>query len=164
MLEVRDGALVDTLSLRVAISGTGRVTISGVASDGTRSRVIVSPANGQFSGGYADEGGYVRVAHNAGSNGALEILDGALLRVLDSEDTFGPGFQLARDKGSVGTLRIDGESSSLEIIQSSPSRDYGPYALLGWRGGGTTTISNGGRLLVQGRGRLHRGLRRKVGS
>ena len=149
-LEVRDGALVETLDFRVARSGTGRATISGVAADGTRSRVLVSPANGRWSGEYAGEGGYVSVARNAGSNGVLEILDGGLLRVLDSEDTFGPGFQLARYKGSVGTLRIDGEGSSLEVIQNGPGGEYGPYANLGRRGGGTTTISNGGRLLVQG--------------
>ena len=150
VLEVRDGALVETLDFRVARSGTGRATISGVAADGTRSRVLVSPANGRWSGEYAGEGGYVSVARNAGSNGVLEILDGGLLRVLDSEDTFGPGFELARYKGSIGTLRIDGEGSSLEVIQNGPGGEYGPYANLGRRGGGTTTISNGGRLLVQG--------------
>ena len=150
VLEVRDGGLVETLDFRVARSGTGRATISGVAADGTRSRVLVSPANGRWSGEYAGEGGYVSVARNAGSNGVLEILDGGLLRVLDSEDTFGPGFELARYKGSIGTLRIDGEGSSLEVIQNGPGGEYGPYANLGRRGGGTTTISNGGRLLVQG--------------
>ena len=150
VLEVRDGGLVETLYLGVAHSGTGRVTISGAAADGTRSRVIVSPANGRYGGEYAHEGGYVRVARNAGSNGVLEILDGGLLRVQDSEDTFGPGLHIARYKGSVGTLRIDGEGSSLEILQIGPGGDYGPYAQLGRRGGGTTTISNGGKLLVQG--------------
>ena len=150
LLEVRDGALVHTLNLGVARQGEGRVTIRGVAADGTRSRVIVSPANGRNSGDAADEGGDARVARNAGSNGVFEILNGALLRVLDSDDTFGPGFQLARNKGSVGTLRIDGEGSSLEVIQNGPGGDYGPYVQLGRRGGGTTTISNGGRLLVRG--------------
>ena len=150
VLEVRDGGLVEALYLGVARQGEGRVSISGVAADGTRSRVIVSPANGRYSGEAAGEGGYVGVARNAGSNGVFEILNGALLRVLDSDDTFGPGFQLARNKGSVGTLRIDGEGSSLEVIQNGPGGDYGPYAQLGRRGGGTTTISNGGRLLVRG--------------
>ena len=102
VLEVRDGALVETLSLYVARSGTGRATISGVAADGTRSQVVVSPAHGRYSGENADEAGYVRVARNAGSNGVLEILDGGSLRVLDTEGTFGPGFQLAPLQGQCG--------------------------------------------------------------
>ena len=149
-LEVRDGALVETLDFRVARSGTGRATISGVAAGGTRSRVLVSSANGRRSGEYAGEGGYVSVARNAGSNGVLEILDGGLLRVQGSEETFGAGFDLARNKGSVGRLRVDGDGSSLEIIQHGPAGDFGPFVNLGWRGGGTTILSNGGRLLVQG--------------
>ena len=150
VLEVRDGGLVETLHLGVARSGTGRAIISGVASDGTRSRVIVSPASGRYSGEYVLAGGYVRVARDAGSNGVLEILDGGLLRVQDSEGTFGPGFDLARNKGSVGRLRVDGEGSSLEIIQHGSADDLRPFVNLGWRGGGTTILSNGGRLLVQG--------------
>ena len=152
VLEVRDGALVETLDLRVARSGTGRATISGVAADGIRSRMVVSPAHGRWSGGFVDEGAYVGVGRHAGSSGVLEILDGALLQVLDTEDTFGPGIQLAFYKGSQGTLRIDGEGSSLEVIQNGPAGDFGPYATLGRRGDGTTTISNGGRLLVRGTG------------
>ena len=124
---VLDGGLVDTLFFEVARSGVGRALVSGVAADGTRSRVIVSPANGRQSGESADEGGFARVARNAGSNGVLEILDGGLLRVLDDEDTFGPGFHLARNKGSVGTLRIDGAGSSLEVIQKGPGGEWGSF-------------------------------------
>ncbi len=162
-LAVLDGGLVDTLDFDVAYSGVGRVTIRGVASDGTRSRVIASPANGRFSddpdvaGCCADEGGFARVARTAGSRGTLEILEGGLLRVRDGGSTWGPGFQMARNKGSVGTLVIDGAGSSLEVIQDAPipadnPYAYGPYAQLGRRGGGTTTIRNGGTLLVQGEG------------
>ena len=156
VLEVLDGGLVDTLWLDVAWTGVGRATIRGIAADGTRSRVIVSPANGKFSGDFVDEGGFARAGRNAGSRGAIEILEGGLLRVLDGEGTYGPEFQLARNKGSVGTLLIDGAGSSLEVIQTGPAQRgnpnvrSGPTALLGRRGGGTTTIRNGGRLLVQG--------------
>ena len=155
-LHVLDGGLVDTLYLDVARSGVGRAVIRGVAADGTRSRVIVSPANGKFSGVFASEGGFARAGRNAGSNGSLEILDGGLLRVLDGDGTHGPEFQLARNKGSVGTLLIDGEGSSLEVIQNAravhgnPDVAPGPLVQLGRRGGGTTTIRNGGRLLVRG--------------
>ena len=155
-LHVLDGGLVDTLFLQVARSGVGRAVIRGAAADGTRSRVIVSPANGKFSGVFASEGGFARVGRNAGSNGSLEILDGGLLRVLDGDGTYGPGFQLARSKGSVGTLLIDGEGSSLEVIQNAPSGIgsdslcSGPCVWLGRRGGGTTTVRNGGTLLVKG--------------
>ena len=163
VLEVLDGGLVDTLWFDVAWTGVGRATIRGVAADGTRSRVIVSPANGRFSddpdvaGCCADEGGFARVARTAGSRGTLEILEGGLLRVRDGGGTWGPGFQMARNKGSVGTLVIDGAGSSLEVIQDAPipadnPYAYGPYAQLGRRGGGTTTIRNGGRLLVRGEG------------
>ena len=162
-LNVLDGGLVETLDFDVAHSGVGRATIRGVAADGTRSRVIASPDNGRFSddpdvaGCCADEGGFARVARTAGSRGTLEILEGGLLRVRDGSGTWGPGFQMARNKGSVGTLVIDGAGSSLEVIQSAPipvgnPYAFGPYAQLGRRGGGTTTIRNGGRLLVQGEG------------
>ena len=163
VLEVLDGGLVDTLRFDVGRSGVGRATIRGVASDGTRSRVIVSPDNGRFSvdpavpGCCADSAGFARVGRNAGSRGALEILDGGLLRVRDGGGTWGPGFTLARNKGSTGTLLIDGAGSSLEVIQTAPANDRypdavspGPYAQLARRGSGTTTIRNGGRLRVQG--------------
>ena len=155
---VQDGGLIDTLWLEVgyADSGTGRMVISGVAADGTRSRVIVSPVNGKFSGVYADEAGFARVGRAAGSQGVLEILDGGLLRILDGEGTHGPEFQIARNKGSVGRLVIDGAGSSLEVIQSGPAVDgnpyvsAGPWVALGRRGAGTAIVRNGGTLLVQG--------------
>ncbi len=154
-LEVLDGGLVETLKFDVGRSGVGRAVIRGVAADGSRSRVMVSPAGGKYSGDFADEGGFARVGRNAGSRGALEILEGGLLQVRDGRDTHGPGLQVARNKGSTGTLLIDGPGSSLEVIQDGPvdSSDpdfFGPYAQLGRRGGGTTTIRNGGRLRVQG--------------
>ena len=162
-LEVLDGGLVDTLFFTVAQLGVGRATIRGVAADGTRSRVIVSPDNGRYSdypatpGCCADEGGFAQAGRHAGSRGAIEILDGGLLRVRDGGGTWGPGFTLARNKGSVGTLLIDGAGSSLEVIQTAPANfskpsltSPGPYVWLGRRGGGTTTIRNGGRLLLRG--------------
>ena len=155
-LHVLDGGLVETLWLEVARSGVGRTVIRGVAADGARSRVIVSPAHGKFTGGYADEAGFAGVARNAGSRGTLEILEGGLLRVLDGNGTHGPDFRVARNKGSVGTLLIDGEGSSLEVIQNGPAVHGNPYvwagpsAQLGRRGGATTTIRNGGKLLVRG--------------
>ena len=148
-IHVLDGGLVDTRKFHLAWWGVGRAVIRGVAADGTRSRVIVWPANG-IDPDFPNEGGFARVARNAGSNGRLEILEGGLLRVLDTEDTFGPFFHLARDKRSVGTLLIDGEGSSLEVIQNGPAGDYGPSVALGRRGRGVTTIRNGGKLLVRG--------------
>ena len=150
-IHVLDGGLVDTRKFHLAWWGVGRAVIRGVAADGTRSRVIVWPANG-VNPDFPNEGGFARVARNAGSNGRLEILEGGLLRVLDTDDTSGPFFHLARNKGSVGTLLIDGEGSSLEVIQNGPAGDYDPSAALGRRGRGMTTIRNGGRLLVQGEG------------
>ena len=92
-------------------------------------------------------------------NGHLEIRDGGLLRVRDGGGTHGPGFTLARFKGSVATLLIDGAGSSLEVIQNAPATlhplgdDFvspGPFIWLGRRGGGTTTVSNGGSLQIKG--------------
>ena len=148
-IEVLDGGLVDTRWFDLARWGAGRAVIRGVAEDGTRSRVIVSPVNGRSSDGPA-EAGFARVTRNAGSIGHLEILEGGLLRVIDGDGTFGPGFQLGRNKGAVGTLLIDGEGSSLEVIQNGPAGEWGPYATLGRRGRGVATIRNGGRLLVRG--------------
>ena len=157
VLHVLDGALIETLHFRVATSGVGRALISGVAADGSRSRVIVSPANGKNAGDvFADEAGFVLVAFKAGSNGRLEIREGGLLRVLDGDGTHGPLLTIARNRGSVGTLLIEGAGSSLEIVQNGPavpgSLDLfpGPAAQLGRRGNGTTIIRNGGRLLAQG--------------
>ena len=155
-LNVLDGGFIDTLDFRVANAGVGRAIISGVAADGTQSRVIVSPANGNFSGVYANEAGFVRVGRNAGSNGRLEIRGGGLLRVLDGNGTHGPQFDIARNKGSVGTVLIDGVGSSIEVIQYSPAVHgnpdvwAGPTAQLGRRGGATTIIRNGGTFLVRG--------------
>ena len=154
-LEVLDGGLVETLRFRVGRSGVGRAVIRGVAADGSRSRVMVSPAGGKFSGDIADEGGFAEVGRDAGSRGTLEILDGGLLRVLDGGGTFAPGVLVARFKGSVGSVLIDGAGSSLEVIQTAPATEHpligpGPFVTLGRRGSGSTTIRNGGRLLVQG--------------
>ena len=155
-LHVLDGALVDTLYIEVGRTGVGRLVIRGVAADGTRSRVIVSPAYGKFSGVFSNAGGFARAGRNAGSRGQIEILEGGLLRILDGDGTHGPGFGLARHKGSVGTLIIDGEGSLLEVIQvapavhGNPDVSPGPYVHLARRGGGTTIIRNGGRLLVRG--------------
>ena len=155
-LDVLDGGLVDTLYLEVGTSGVGRALISGMAQDGTRSRVVVSPANGRNTGDFADLGGVAGVGRNAGSNGRLEIREGGLLRVSDGDGTHGPGVVVARHKGSEGTLVIDGAGSSLELVQESPAVrgnrhvSAGPYLLLGWRGAGNTTIRNGGSLLVRG--------------
>ena len=159
-LNVLDGGLVETLRLDVARSGVGRMVIRG-----NGSRVTVSPKDGRFSdypetpGDDGDSGGFARVGRNAGSNGRLEILEGGLLEVLDGNGTYGPAFQLARDKGSVGTLLIDGAESALRVIQTAPATYHpggsgivspGPYAWLGRRGGGTTTVRNGGTFLVRG--------------
>ena len=154
-----DGGLVETLFLGVGRLGVGRAVIRGVAADGTRSRVIVSPDNGKWSGDSADAAGIVQVGRDAGSNGHLEIRDGGLLRVRDGGGTHGPGFTLARFKGSVATLLIDGAGSSLEVIQNAPATlhplgdDFvyrGPFIWLGRRGSGTTTVSNGGSLQIKG--------------
>ena len=105
VLEVLDGGLVETLRLDVGRSGVGRATIRGVASDGTRSRVIVSPDNGRFPdypeipGCCADEGGSARAGRNAGSRGAIEILGGGLLRVRDGGGTWGPGVHARPQQG-----------------------------------------------------------------
>ena len=96
------------------------------------------------------------MGRRTGSDARLEILDGGLLRILDGGGTHGPQFDIARNKGSVGTLLIDGAGSSLEVIQNGPAVHgnpdvwAGPTAQLGRRGGGTTTIRNGGTFLVRG--------------
>ena len=160
-LRVLDGGLVETLKFDVGRSGTGLAVIRGVADDGTRSRVLVSPANGYFSddpGSASDDerqyGGFARVGRNAGSRGRLEIREGGLLRVLDDASTRSPIFHLARNRGSVGELLIDGTGSRLEVVQDQagpqPARGSGPGVTLGRRGRGVTTIGNGGTLVLRG--------------
>ena len=76
--------------------------------------------------------------------------------MLDGNGTHGSEFDLARNKGSAGTLLIDGAGSRLEVIQNAPAVHGdpnifpGPSVQLGRRGSGTTTIRNGGRLVVRG--------------
>ena len=121
-LEVLDGGLVETSDFRVGRSGVGRAVIRGVAADRSRSRVMVSPAGGKFSGVYTStKGASSGWGAIAGSRGTLEILEGGLLQVRDGRDTHGPALQVARNKGSTGTLLIDGPGSSLEVIQDSPA-------------------------------------------
>ena len=162
-LNVLDGGRVETLKFDVAESGVGQAVIRGIAADGTRSQVVVSPANGKFSGDLAVNAGLARVGRNADSEGTLRILDGGMLQVLDGDGTYGPIFHLARNKGSVGIVLIDGVGSSLEVIQGAPATAHprgtdfgasGPQATLGRRGAGTTTISNGGTLRVKGENAL----------
>ena len=88
------------MQFEVGRDATGTATITGAGST-----VIVSNDEGRFYGPYDYEAGFMRVARTG--DGTLSILDGGRLEVRSGDiasgnaDTTAPGFQLAREAGSV---------------------------------------------------------------
>ena len=110
----------------------------------------------RFSGEFDYEAGFLRAARNDGERGEINVLDGARIEIRSgigvNEDTTAPGFQLAREFGSVGSATVDGAGSLVEIVQAGPVIPSlgGPFLQAGRSGDGTVTISNGGAISLTG--------------
>jgi T5SS/PEP-CTERM-associated repeat protein len=126
---------------------SGTVTITGLGTT-----VNVSNDFGHWSSPYQHEGGYLRVARNAGDEGLLEILDQAVVNISAGATETEPGFQIAREAGSLGTVLVD--NATINIIQTAPADPandvWGPWLQVGRSGEGHMTIQNGGVVSLTG--------------
>ena len=142
------GSRVEALRLVAGFDGNGEVLISG-----TGTEAVISPETGRYTGEFSAEGGFVRAGRNDGSNARIVVSDGALLDVNANDQTSGPGIQVARQPGSVGTFIVDGSDTRVEVIQTVPTvegADYGPYLQAGRSGSGDVQVRNGGTLVLDG--------------
>ena len=111
-LTVAAGATLKThdLQSRGSNGDTGVITVTGVGST-----IILSNDGGRFSAPFDYEAGFLLVARNAGEQGEINVLDGGRIEIRSgigvNEDTTVPGFQLARNAGSTGSMLIDGAGS-----------------------------------------------------
>jgi T5SS/PEP-CTERM-associated repeat protein len=153
-LLVTGGAVVNTLFLQIAQDGTGVTTISN---GGT---VVASNAFGSFTGDdgvtLLDDGGFVRVGRNDGSDGTLKVVDGGMLSITGTSTADDAGLQIARNVGSVGTVLVDGADSIISIVQDPdviPGEDEGgPSLQIGRAGKATMTISDKALVSLAGDG------------
>jgi T5SS/PEP-CTERM-associated repeat protein len=150
-LTVSDGGLVETLFLEVARDGTGTTTIDGGAVHASNEFGSFTDDTGEF---LLDDGGFVRVGRNSGSNGTLNVVNGGVLLIDGTETADDMGLQIAREEGSIGTVLVNGAGSTISIFQD-PSVDPvfdpdlqmfegGPFLQIGCAGQGVMVIANVG--------------------
>ena len=142
-LLVSDGAQVETLQLEAGREGRGDILISG-----RDTKVTVTPANGRYSGEFSNDAGFVRAGREDGSFGRIILSDGALLEVVDTGETTGPGMNIAQNAGSRGDVIVD--SSRLQFVQDDPIGEFGPFLNVGRGGEGTLDVRNGGAVTLAG--------------
>lgn len=145
------GALVESMFIDIGRGATGSLSGVGIIRDpGT----VVNLDNrfGHFGPPFENNGGALRVARNAGDIGELSVLNGATVNIAAGPDEVEPGFQIAREAGSQGTVLVD--SSSINITQSAPAdpgnEDFGPFVQVGRTGSGSLIIQNGGSVNLAG--------------
>ena len=161
-MTVSGGARLEAFNLQVARGQTGPGTPQGeliVTDPGTV--VHLSNALGTFSEPFELEGGFLRVARNTGDNGRMSVLNGARVEITtDSPDASGPGLQIAREPGSIGSVRVDGQGQPagetiIDIFTDNPEGPPdvgGPFLQVGRSGDGQMIIENGGKVRVFGDG------------
>ena len=142
-LRVEAGAEVSTLELSVGRNGNGEAHITGLGSV-----VSVTPVNGRFSGEFDFEAGFVEVGRRDGSVGALTISEGGQLEGRATDDTSGPGMNIARNAGSRGEVVVD--DATVRFEQETSLVQFGPFINVGRGGNGEMTIRNDGRVLLEG--------------
>lgn len=147
-------------SLTLATGGTletPRLEMGGPDSaftvEGIDTSVVVSSRFGRPWSDGSPQGGYVRLADQEADSSTMTIRDGAHFTVSAAQGTSGPGFDIARDLGSQGSLTLDGEKTLLEVIQTTPTvRDveWGPEFQAGRAGSANVVIQNGSTLRLEG--------------
>ena len=146
-LIVQDGAVINTLQLDVGRDGTGLAILRG---EGTH--FIASNDVGRFSDPFFNFAGFVRVGREDGSDGRLEVLDGATLTIRPgegiNENTSGAGLSLARNSTSTGEFLID--NGTLEIMQATVGEFGGPFIEVGGSGTADFTARNGAQVSITG--------------
>ena len=145
-LTVENGATIRTLQLDVARNGTGVATITGEGSG-----VIASNDDGMFAAPFESSGSLIRAGRNDGSDGRIEVLDGAALtlRVTPGSDVHSTGVIIGDNIGSVGELLLD--DGNIDISQTTAANGKGPFFVIGNDGGtGTATLRSGSNVTVNG--------------
>jgi T5SS/PEP-CTERM-associated repeat protein len=126
---------------------------SALTVEGADTSVVVSSRFGRPWSDGSPQGGYVRLADREADSGTMTIRDGAHFTVSAAQGTSGPGFDIARDLGSQGSLTLDGEKTLLEVIQTTPTvqgADWGPELRAGDAGEAQIEVKNGAKLRLDG--------------
>jgi T5SS/PEP-CTERM-associated repeat protein len=137
-LTVTGGGAIEGIN-RLQVGNTGATATLNVAGSGSRI---------DFGQLFAD----LHVGRQGG-NGAAAITAGAVVNM----DAWLPRLYVASGDltpGTAGLLRIDGAGSLLSLhspVSAAGAFDL-PQANIGWGGTGTVEVSNGGQLLLNGRG------------
>ncbi|MGH6932431.1 MAG: beta strand repeat-containing protein, partial [Dongiaceae bacterium] len=146
-LTVADGGVVNTLFLEVGRAGTGVATINGGFVHASNEFGSFTDDTGEI---LLDDGGFVRVGRNAGSNGTLSVINGGLLLIDGTSMADDMSLQIAREVGSTGTVLVSGAGSTISIVQDplvnpdEEAGEAGPFMQVGRAGQGNLTISNDG--------------------
>lgn len=143
VLLVSDGARLETLQLEAGREGRGEVLIAGQGTE-----VLVTPANGTFGGEFSNQGGFVRAGRDDGSYGRIVLSDGALLNVVETDATTGPGMTIAENAGSRGEVVVD--AATAQFVQEGAIGEFGPFINVGRGGEGTLDVRNGGTVTLTG--------------
>ncbi|MEM7211434.1 MAG: hypothetical protein AAF479_05970, partial [Pseudomonadota bacterium] len=148
VLQVRDGATVETLTLQTGRNaGTGIVNITGEGST-----VRVSAANGTYGQNYAQYAGSARFGRDGG-DGSLRISDGGALIVENVDGlTDNPFFEIARELGDRGNAELIGQGSKIQVIQHglSDQASGGSGLRVGRAGQGELTLTQGASVEILG--------------
>ena len=113
----------------------------------------MSNDDGLFSDPFTFEAGFVRAGRESGSDGTIQILDGAILTMRSgigvNNTTTAPGLQIARNDGSVGSVLVD--NATVNILQTIvEDGNGGSFLQVGRAGEGEMTIRNSGTVNVTG--------------
>lgn len=157
--------------LRIGLSGHGEMDVTTGATVGTffldigrlggsygilnidNATVLMNDNYGSFPS-YVGEAAFGRIARESGSKGYLNITNGGLLEIKNTDgSTDNPGFQIARNDGSYGRAIVDGTGSELRITQLGPQGDSyngGAFLQVGRNGQGVLQVTNYGQVNVTG--------------
>ncbi|MCB1743013.1 MAG: filamentous hemagglutinin N-terminal domain-containing protein [Gammaproteobacteria bacterium] len=146
VMNISDGARVETLSFEVARDGTGTAVISRgglvrAVNDSGGVRSIFVPPFDAF-------GGFVRAGRNAGSNGTIIVEDGGGIEVVNIPGKTAPELQIARGAGSTGRVIVRGEGSFINV-------DQGPTPVIDQAGPLVNLRAGDATLIVTDRGQLN---------
>ncbi|TQV83304.1 cadherin-like domain-containing protein [Denitrobaculum tricleocarpae] len=148
---VSGGATLNAYNFQIGRGATG--SLSGVATIQDAGTVVnLDNRFGNFNAPFENDAGFLRVARNNGDVGELNILNGAVVNISGGLTEVEPGFQIARNEGSQGTVVID--SATVNMTQTTPSDPensvFGPFLTIGRGGTGAMTVQNGGQINVSG--------------
>jgi len=160
-----DGAPIDTIpdgarELTIGSGGTGRLDVADGGSVNDLIRFTLGAVEGGFgaatltgAGAAVDMAGAFQSGDAAfmqvgrGGTGALTVENGAALSIDGGTAGF-PGFNVGRDAGASGKLKVRGDGSRIEIAGDNDAAGGGSGLIaIGRAGFGATTVENGGAIV-----------------